>query len=54
MRNINPDYIIGLMDGEGSFTVYVRNPSKVSFTRGVQVESKFYLKLIEKDKKILY
>ena len=54
MQNINPDYIIGLVDGEGSFTVYVRNPSKVSLSRRVQVEPKFYLKLIEKDKKILY
>lgn len=54
MQNINPDYIIGLVDGEGSFTVYVRNPSEVSPTRRVKVEPKFYLKLIEKDKKILY
>ena len=54
MQKINPDYIIGLVDGEGSFTVYVRNPSKVSLTRRVHIEPKFYLKLIEKDKKILY
>jgi hypothetical protein len=54
MQNINPDYIIGLVDGEGSFTVYVRNPSKVSPSRRVKIEPKFYLKLIEKDKKILY
>lgn len=54
MQNINPDYIMGLVDGEGSFTVYVRNPSKVSLSRRVAVEPKFYLKLIEKDKKILY
>lgn len=54
MQNINPNYIIGLVDGEGSFTVYVRNPAKVSLSRRVVVEPKFYLKLIEKDKKILY
>ena len=54
MHYLNPDYIIGLVDGEGSFTVYVRNPLKVSLTRRVQVEPKFYLKLIEKDKEILY
>ncbi|MDD5721501.1 MAG: LAGLIDADG family homing endonuclease [Candidatus Pacebacteria bacterium] len=54
MQNINPDYIIGLVDGEGSFTVYVRNPSKVSHSRRVKIEPKFYLKLVEKDKKILY
>lgn len=54
MKNLNPDYIIGLVDGEGSFTVYVRDPLKVSVSRRVQVEPKFYLKLIEKDKEILY
>src|SRR3989338_10442100 len=54
MQNFNPDYIIGLVDGEGSFTVYVRHPEKVSLTRRVQIEPKFYLKLIEKDKEILY
>ena len=54
MQNLNPNYIIGLVDGEGSFTVYVRNPSKISITRRVQIEPKFYLKLIEKDKEILY
>jgi hypothetical protein len=53
MQNLNPDYIVGLVDGEGSFTVYVRNPSKISLNRRVQVEPKFYLKLIEKDKEIL-
>lgn len=54
MQHLNPDYIIGLVDGEGSFTVYVRDPLKISLTRRVQVEPKFYLKLIEKDKEILY
>jgi hypothetical protein len=53
MKNFNPDYIIGLVDGEGSFTIFVRNPSKISVSRRVQVEPKFYLKLIEKDKEIL-
>ena len=23
---LNPNYIVGLVDGEGSFTVYIRNP----------------------------
>ena len=57
MKNLNPNYIIGLVDGEGSFTVYVRNPTKISckpLLRRVQVEPRFYLKLIEKDKEILY
>ncbi|MBI3335151.1 MAG: LAGLIDADG family homing endonuclease [Candidatus Portnoybacteria bacterium] len=52
---LNPDYIVGLVDGEGSFTVYVRNPSSTKKTvRRVKVEPRFYLKLIEKDKNILY
>ncbi|HEY4506594.1 MAG TPA: LAGLIDADG family homing endonuclease [Candidatus Paceibacterota bacterium] len=52
---LNPDYIVGLVDGEGSFTIYIRNPdtTKVS-NRRVVAEPKFYLKLVEKDKDILY
>ncbi len=53
MQNLNPDYIVGLVDGEGSFTVYVRDPSKPSLNRRVTVEPKFYVKLIERDKIIL-
>ena len=52
---INPNYIVGLVDGEGSFTAYVKNPdSKKEVKRRTKVEPRFYLKLIEKDKKILY
>ncbi len=55
MQNLSPDYIVGLVDGEGSFTVYVRNPDiEKVVTRRVVVEPKFYLKLIERDKDILY
>ena len=51
----NQDYIVGLVDGEGSFTVYIRNPDDtIKRKRRVVAEPKFYLKLIEKDKKILY
>lgn len=54
MQNLNPDYIVGLVDGEGSFTVYVRNPdSKKVVKRRVTVEPKFYIKLVEKDKEVL-
>ena len=53
MQNLNPDYIVGLVDGEGSFTVYVRDPSKPSANRRVTVEPKFYVKLIERDRQIL-
>lgn len=53
MQNLKPDYIVGLVDGEGSFTVYVRDPSKPSKNRRVTVEPKFYIKLIERDKEVL-
>ena len=43
------------MDGEGSFTIYVRNPDvEKKVIRRVMVEPKFYVKLIEKDKDTLY
>ncbi len=54
MKNLKPDYIAGLVDGEGSFTVYVKNDKFNRSERRVRVEPKFYLKLIEKDKEILY
>jgi hypothetical protein len=54
MHNLNPDYIVGLVDGEGSFTVYVRDPElPTRSSRRVKVEPKFYVKLVEKDKEIL-
>jgi len=52
---LNPDYIIGLVDGEGSFTAYIRNPDlNGNIKRRVKAEPRFYLKLAEKDKNILY
>ncbi len=54
MYNLKPDYIVGLVDGEGSFTIYIRDPELPnSSKRRVTVEPKFYIKLIEKDKEIL-
>ena len=51
---LNPNYIVGLTDGEGSFTVYVKNPdSSKQVKRRTKVEPRFYIKLIEKDKDIL-
>jgi len=56
MQNtIHPQYIVGLVDGEGSFTVYVKDPNSTKKTaRRVRAEPRFYIKLIEKDKDILY
>ena len=49
------DYIVGLVDGEGSFSVYIKNPDeKKNRSRRVQAEPRFFLKLVEKDKDILY
>ncbi|MFC1612351.1 LAGLIDADG family homing endonuclease [Patescibacteria group bacterium] len=53
--SLNNDYIVGLVDGEGSFTVYVRNPVQIdNRKRRVKIEPRFYIKLIEEDKYILY
>ena len=52
---LTKDYIVGLVDGEGSFTVFVRNPDQPSqVKRRVKIEPRFYLKLVSKDKHILY
>lgn len=52
---LTPEYIVGLVDGEGSFTIHVRDPDSFKkIKRRVKVEPRFYLKLIERDKKILY
>jgi len=51
---INRDYIVGLVDGEGSFTAYVRDFSQTKVVkRRTRIEPRFFLKLIEKDKAIL-
>ncbi len=52
---LKPNYIIGLVDGEGSFTAYIQSPfSKKKRKRRVKAELRFYLKLNEKDKAVLY
>ena len=54
-RNLSNDYVVGLVDGEGSFTVYIKNPAdRKKVKRRVKAEPRFYLKLIEKDKHVLY
>ena len=55
MLNLDPNYIVGLVDGDGSFTVYVRNPNEEkNVKRRVTVEPRFCLRLIEENKEILY
>ena len=54
MERLTPDYVVGLVDGEGSFTCYVKDPdSQKQVKRRTKVEPRFFLKLIERDKKIL-
>lgn len=48
------DYIVGLIDGEGSFTCYIRKSDSKVVKRRALAEPRFYVKLIEKDKGILY
>ncbi len=51
---LTKDYVVGLVDGEGSFTAYVRNQNKPHNTkRRVKIEPRFFLKLIERDKVML-
>jgi hypothetical protein len=45
---LTKDYIIGLVDGEGSFTVYLRKTGKYR-----KVECHFYIKLVEDDLRLL-
>lgn len=42
------DYVLGLIDGEGSFSVHVWTP-KASLKRRALVELRFYVKLNERD-----
>ena len=49
---LKPDYIVGLVDGEGSFTAFVRHVG-TSVNRRVKVEPRFYLKLRAIDKPLL-
>lgn len=54
-QNLSSEYVVGIVDGEGSFTIYVRNPDiEKKVARRVVVEPKFYIKLVERDKDILY
>ena len=47
-------YITGLIDGEGSFTVYINRGKNTERKRRVRLEPKFYIKLVEEDRDILY
>ena len=42
---LSKEYIVGLTDGEGSFTVYLRPPSRKYQAKHWRVECHYYLKL---------
>lgn len=48
---LSPDYVVGLVDGEGCFYVNVR-PQR-PHTRRPHVETHFYVKLVEEDRHLL-
>ncbi len=51
---LTAEYVRGIVDGEGSFTVYVRDPHEIAERkRRVKVEPKFILKLQARDLTIL-
>lgn len=52
---LSPDYIIGLTDGEGSFTAYLHPPRKIGryFTNHYRVECHYYIKLREDELPLL-
>lgn len=50
---LSADYIVGLTDGEGSFTVYIRPPDKKRGAKNYRVECHYYLKLREDDLPLL-
>lgn len=50
--SFTPDYVVGLVDGEGSFAVHIRSLEKQVKRRAI-IEPRFYLKLQNRDKPIL-
>jgi hypothetical protein len=50
---LSKDYIVGLTDGEGSFTAYIRPPRKEHGAKNYRVECHYYIKLREDDLPLL-
>lgn len=48
---LSADYIVGLVDGEGSFCVYPRRPAKATWN--TRIECHFYIKMREDDLELL-
>lgn len=50
---LSADYIVGLTDGEGSFTAYIRSPVKRHGAKNYRVECHYYIKLRDDDKNLI-
>ena len=52
---LSADYIVGLTDGEGSFSVFLRSPDKkrARYTKYYRVECHYYIKLREDELPLL-
>lgn len=50
---LSEDYIFGLTDGEGSFTVYIRPPKKEHFAKNWRIECHYYVKMREDELPLL-
>ena len=53
MMMLSSDYIVGLTDGEGSFTAYIRPPKKEHGSKSHRIECHYYIKLREDDVDLL-
>ena len=52
-NKLSADYIVGLTDGEGSFTVFLRPPSKKERSVHYRVLCRYYIKMREDDLPLL-
>lgn len=52
-RGLSADYIVGLTDGEGSFTVYLRPPSKRDGSVHYRILCRYYIKMREDELPLL-
>lgn len=50
---LSADYIVGLTDGEGSFTAYLRPPMKKHGSKNYRVECHYYIKLRDDDRHLI-
>src|SRR3989344_5751167 len=50
---ISADYIVGLTDGEGSFSVFLNPPNKKHGSRNYRVQCRYYIKMREDELPLL-